>query len=51
MFPTGASSIKFGPQNIIINPDWPRDRIEWSQYEQYLKGWLGVDRVTVMPHA
>ena len=48
VFPTGASAIKFGPENIIINPDWPRDRPEWSQYEAYLKGWLGIDRVTVL---
>ena len=39
---------RVGPENIIINPDWPRDRIEWSQYEAYLKGWFGVDRVTVI---
>src|SRR6266852_4786843 len=31
--PTGASSIRFGPQKIILNPDWPRNRPEWLAYE------------------
>jgi cyanophycinase len=48
VLPTGASSIRFGPQNIIINPDWARDSVQWLQYEAYLKGLFGVDRVTVI---
>ena len=48
VFATGPSAIRFGDQNIILNPDWPRDRKEWNQYEEYLKGWLGVDLVQVL---
>ena len=36
------SSIRFGVDNVILDPDWPRDRIEWRQYHQYLKRWFGV---------
>jgi cyanophycinase len=46
--PTGASSIRFGPQKIILNPDWPRNRPEWAAYEADLKTWLGVDNVVVL---
>ena len=35
VFATGPSAIRFGYRNIILNPDWPRDRKEWSQYEEY----------------
>ena len=48
VFATGPSSIRFGDANVILNPDWPRDRREWPQYEEYLKGWLGVDAVQVL---
>jgi cyanophycinase len=48
VFATGPSSIRFGDANVILNPDWPRDRKEWRQYEEYLKGWLGVDAVQVL---
>jgi len=48
VFATGPSSIRFGGQNIILNPDWPRDRKEWSQYEEYLKAWFGVDALQVL---
>jgi len=48
VFATGPSAIRFGDQNTILNPDWPRDRREWSQYEEYLKGWLGVDRIQIL---
>jgi cyanophycinase len=48
VLPTGASSIRFGPQNVILNPDWPRDRPEWSAYEFDLKAWFGVASVTVL---
>jgi cyanophycinase len=47
-FPTGASSIRFGSQKVILDPDWPRERKEWSQYEEHLKGWFGVDRIQVL---
>ena len=26
VFATGPSEIRFGDQNVILNPDWPRDR-------------------------
>ena len=48
VFPTGASAIRFGEQNTILDPDWPRDRQEWRSYETYLKGWLGVDDVVIL---
>jgi cyanophycinase len=48
VFATGPSSIRFGADNTVLDPDWPRDRKEWTQYEQYLKGWLGVDHVVVL---
>jgi cyanophycinase len=48
VFPTAASSIRFGARNTIVDPDWPRDRAEWGAYEAYLKEWLGVDDVVVL---
>jgi len=48
VIPTAPSSIRFGEDNIILNPDWPRDRKEWSQYREHLKRWLGVDRVEIV---
>ncbi|HUG53684.1 MAG TPA: cyanophycinase [Vicinamibacteria bacterium] len=48
VFPTGASSVRFGEANVTLDPDWARDRKEWVQYHEYLKGWLGVDQVTVL---
>jgi cyanophycinase len=47
-FPTGASSLRFGDGNTILDPDWPRDRSEWSAYELYLKKWLGAPNVTIL---
>src|SRR6476619_2293275 len=43
VFATGPSEIRFGDQDVILNPDWPRDHKEWSQYEEYLKTWLRID--------
>ena len=48
VIPTGASAIRFGKQNTVLNPDWPRDRPEWPDYEADLKSWLGVDNVVVL---
>ena len=48
VFATGPSALRFGPQNVVLNPDWPRDRPEWKQYEDYLKEWLGVPSVQVL---
>lgn len=46
--PTGASSIRFGDTNTILNPESSRDRDEWSAYDLYLKKWLGVENVTIL---
>jgi len=48
VFPTGASSLRFGAKNVILDPDWPRGRPEWAAYEADLKQWLGVESVTVI---
>jgi cyanophycinase len=48
VIPTAPSAIRFGDDNVILNPDWPRDRKEWGQYHDYLKRWFGVDRVDVI---
>ena len=48
VIPSGASSIRFGPDKIILNPDSPRDSAEWIAYEKYLRSWLGTDHVTVL---
>jgi len=48
VFPTGASSLRFGETNVILNPDWLRERPEWTAYEAYLKQLLGVDNITIM---
>jgi cyanophycinase len=48
VIPTGASALRFGSKNTILNPDWPRDRPEWPAYEADLKSWLGVDSVAVL---
>ena len=48
VIPTGASSLRFGEKNTILDPDWPRDRPEWAAYEAYLKQWLGTENVTVI---
>jgi cyanophycinase len=48
VIPTGASAIRFGDEKIILDPDWPRDRAEWKQYEEYLQRWFGIDRVHLL---
>jgi len=48
VIPTGASSLRFGEKNTILNPDWPRDRPEWAAYEADLKKWLAVGNITVI---
>jgi hypothetical protein len=48
VFPTGASSLRFGAENTILNPDWPRDRPEWLAYEKHLRQMFTVDSVTVL---
>lgn len=45
---TAPSSIRFGPDNVILDPDGPRDRKEWRQYEDYLKRWFGVDQIQII---
>src|SRR6266849_4553196 len=48
VIPTGASSLRFGEKNTILNPDWPRERSEWAAYEADLKRWLAVENVVVI---
>ena len=48
VIPTGVSSLRFGEKNTILDPDWPRDRPEWTAYEAYLKQWLKSENVTVI---
>lgn len=48
VIPTAPSAIRFGDDKVILNPDWPRDRKEWDQYDVYLKRWLGVDHIEVL---
>jgi len=48
VFPTGASSIRFGAENTILDPDSQRDSTEWKSYEADLRKWFGSDRVTVL---
>jgi cyanophycinase len=48
VLPTGASTIRFGDDKTVLNPDWPRDRDEWSKYEAYLKQWFGISAVTIL---
>lgn len=45
---TAPSSIRFGEKNVILDPDWPRDRLEWTQYHDYLKRWFGVERIEII---
>ena len=40
--------MRFGEKNTILDPDWPRDRSEWTAYEDYLKEWFGTENVTVI---
>jgi cyanophycinase len=51
-FPTGASKLKFGAGGFgfgtILDPDWPRDRSEWAEYERYLSAWFNVPAVTLL---
>lgn len=48
VIPTAPSAIRFGDDNVILNPDWLRDRKEWGQYHEYLKRWFGVDGIEVI---
>jgi cyanophycinase len=48
VIPTGASSVRFGESGTILDPDWPRERPEWSAYAAYLRKWLGVGDVTIL---
>ena len=46
--PTAASSIRFGPQNIILDVDARRDRREWQAYRDHLKKWFATDAITLL---
>lgn len=48
VIPTAPSSIRFGDDNVILDPDWPRERNEWRQYHDYLKRWFGVERIEII---
>jgi cyanophycinase len=48
VIPTGASSLRFGPEKTILDPDWPRDRTEWAAYQKYLTTWSGTEHITVL---
>ena len=37
VIPTGASSLRFGPEKTILDPDWPPERPDWIASEEYLK--------------
>lgn len=45
---TGPSAIRFGDRQTVLNPDWPRERKEWGEYEEYLKKWFDVEAVHVL---
>ena len=42
---TGPSALRFSDENIILNPDWPRDSSQWRRYEEHLNDWFGIDSV------
>lgn len=46
--PTGASALRFGPNNTTLDLDSPPERAEWEGYEAYLKNWLGLESVVVL---
>jgi len=48
VIPTAASSLRFGGQKTILNPDWPRSRPEWALYEKHLEGIFGTESITVL---
>jgi cyanophycinase len=48
VIPTAPSAIRFGDDNVVLNPDWPRDRKEWGLYHEYLKRWFSADRVEIV---
>jgi cyanophycinase len=48
VIPTAPSALRFGDNNVILNPDWPSDSAQWQQYRDYLQRWFGVDRVEII---
>ena len=46
--PTAASSLKFGPEGTILDLNAPRTDPAWKAYENYLKGLLGVEHLTIL---
>jgi cyanophycinase len=48
VIPTAPSAIRFGDRNVIFNPDWPRDIVQWQEYSDHLKRWFGVDRIEII---
>src|SRR5260370_2677548 len=48
VIPTGASALRFGSANTVLNPDLPRDRAEWAAYKTDLTTWLGTEHITIL---
>jgi cyanophycinase len=48
VIPTGASALRFGPRNTVLNPDWSGERAEWAAYKTDLTNWLGTEHITVL---
>src|ERR1044072_431155 len=48
VIPTAASSVRFGDDNTILDPDVPRDRPEWAAYDRHLRQWVGAEGVTIL---
>ena len=48
VIPTGVSSLRFGAEKTILNPDWPRTRPEWGIYEKHLRQQFGVESLEIL---
>lgn len=48
VIPTAASSIRFGDDKTILDPDAPKDRPEWATYDRHLRKWFGTEGVTIL---
>jgi len=48
VIPAGASSLRFGAEKTILNPDWPRTRPEWGICEKHLRQQFGVESLEIL---
>lgn len=48
VIPTAPSSIRFGPENTILNPDDSPERPEWVKYRSFLRASLGTEQVALL---